>query len=78
MIMVKTLNTVASLLSAQSFSILFAGDYKPVQCDPAKGTCWCVNEITGEEIQGTLVHSSDNKTASCGRETDIFLSLQLL
>ena len=32
------------------------GDYEPVQCDPATGNCYCVDE-SGFELAGTRARS---------------------
>ena len=29
------------------------GDFKPKQCNPSTGYCWCVNTLTGVQIIGT-------------------------
>lgn len=53
-----------------------SGDYEPVQCDPATGNCFCVDE-SGFEVAGTRARSLESVNCTSkyrnGHESRSFL-----
>jgi len=50
------LDSVEPMPGAYSPSCNEAGNYEVKQCHTSARTCWCVDQITGEEIENTRLH----------------------
>ncbi|KAF8383174.1 hypothetical protein PRIPAC_72316 [Pristionchus pacificus] len=46
-----------------------SGEFKPIQCHPARKECWCVETKTGEEIKGSRKSTANNEILQCAPST---------